>query len=398
MEQKINLFADKTKAEKRQLASYAVLHFINDLHATTLPNVLPILRASLSLSLAQLGILNSAFGAMHFLAQPVSGFIADRQSKPWFAVWGPMLSVFALFMLPSSPNFAFALIFCFLLGLGTALFHPQGNGRTGRIALGKNMAFYLAFFTASGSFGSAFGPLAFVFWYSLLGANLLPLICIPFFLILLYFWKFLSACPFETVKGGQSSVSQFFSDIKTVFSKIYDLFTIVTLRDIVFQGVKVFLPMLIIMRGGNNTTAAAVVFAVVISVAFANLIGGRLASAIGEQKLLFVTLALTPVVGIFGIMLNNFAGVFMLMLLFALLEASAPATISMAQRRCPDKMSTAASIASGASWGVANLAACPIGYIADKIGLETTLYSVVLLPWLVTAYYLIKNSARKSKS
>lgn len=398
MTHKIDLFADKTVAEKKQLASYSCLHFINDLHATTLPNVLPILRSALSLSLGQLGILNAAFGIMHFLGQPVSGFIADRQSKPWFAVWGPMLSVFALFMLPCSPNFTFAFLFCALLGLGTALFHPQGNGRTGHIALGKNMAFYLAFFTASGSFGSAFGPLLFVFWYSLLGENLLPLMCIPFFAILLYFWKFLSAFPFETAKREEGTVSQFFADIKVVFMKIYDLFTIVALRDIVFQGVKVFLPVLIIMRGGNNASAAAIVFAVVIAVAVANLVGGRLASAVGERRLLFITLALSPIAGGLGIMLNNFAGIIMLMLLFGLLEASAPATISMAQRRCPDKMSTAASIASGASWGVANLAAYPIGSIADRIGLETTLYSVVLLPWLITAYYLFKSFTRKEQA
>lgn len=388
--EKLNLFEEKTAAEKKQLASYACLHFINDLHATTLPNVLPILRSSLSLSLAQLGILNAAFGIMHFIGQPVAGFIADRQKKPWFAVWGPMLSVFALFMLPSSLNFGFALMFCFLLGLGTALFHPQGNGRTGRIALGSNMAFYLAFFTASGSFGSAFGPLLFVFWYSLLGKNLLPVVCIPFFIILFCIWKFLSAFPFETAQKGEGNFSRFFSDIKIVLSKIYDLFAIVTLRDIVFQGVKVFLPMLIIMRGGTNASAAVITFAVVISVAFANLAGGRLASAIGEQKLLFATLALTPVVGILGIMLNNFAGVIMLMLLFALLEASAPATISMAQRRCPDQMSTAASLASGATWGLANLAAYPVGSIADSIGLEPTLYAIVVLPWIVTAIHFAK--------
>lgn len=398
MKQKINLFADKTPAQKKQLISYSALHFINDLHATILPNVLPILRSALSLSLAQLGILNAAFGIMHFVGQPVAGFIADRQRKPWFAVWGPMLSAFALYMLPASPNFAIALLFCTLLGLGTAFFHPQGQGRTGHIALGTNMAFYLALFTASGSFASAFGPLIFVFWYSLLGKNLLPLICLPVFALLAYIWKFLSAYPFHTATDDNANNSHFFADLKTVFVKIYDLFTIVSLRDIVFQAVKVFLPVLIIMRGGTNASAAAVIFAVVLAVAFANIVGGKLASLLGEEKLIIITLTLAPVAGILGIRFNNFFGVIMLMVLFALLEASAPAAISLSQRRCPDKMSTASSIVCGTSWGVANLAAYPVGSIADKIGLDTTLYAVVLLPWLITAYYFFKKCVHKAKA
>ena len=379
-------FDDKNRGRNRQLASYALLHFINDLHATVLPNVLPILRESLSLSLAQLGSLNAAFGIMHFLGQPVSGYLADRQKKPYFAVWGPLVSIVSLFMLPASPHFVFALIFCFLLGLGTALFHPQGNGMTGKLAMGKNMAFYLSLFTASGSLASAFGPLVFVFWFSLLGKNRLPVMVLPFLALLLVIWKTL--LPYKlTPASSAGGMKNFFSEIKSVLSKIADIFAIVSLRDVVFQGTKVFLPMLIIMRGGTNATAAKVIFAVVLSVAFANVIGGRLASVFSEKTLLFTTLALAPFAGIAGIALKNFAGVLMLMLLFGLLEASAPATISMAQRRCPETMSTAASIASGASWGVANLAAYPVGAIADLIGLERTMYAVIVIPWLIILWY-----------
>ena len=153
--------------------------------------------------------------------------------------------------------------------------------------------------------------------------------------------------------------------------------------------------MLVIMRGGSHKSAAAVTFSVVISVAFANIIGGRLASVFSEKKLLLTTLALAPFAGIAGIYLKNFYGVAMLMLFFGLLEASAPATISMAQRRCPESMSTAASIASGTSWGVANLAAYPVGALADKIGLESTMYAVALIPWLITLWYAAGKFIRK---
>ncbi len=375
---------------QKQLLSYAFLHFINDLHATVLPNVLPVLKEALALSLAQLGILNAAFGIMHFLGQPVSGYLADRQHKPYFAVWGPLVSIISIFMLPASPCFAFAILFCTTLGLGTALFHPQGNGMTGRIAMGKNMAFHLAIFTASGSFGSAFGPIWFVFCFSILGKYKLPFMVIPFIVILLVMWNTLAAYKID-VSASAAGMKLFFKEIKTVLSKIADIFTIVSLRDIVFQGTKVFLPMLIIMRGGSHASAAAVVFAVVISVAFANIIGGKLAAVFSERKLLFTTLAIAPFAGIAGIAMNNFAGIIMLMLLFGLLEASAPATISMAQRRCPETMSTAASIASGASWGVANLAAYPIGAVADRIGLEQTMFAVVLIPWLIILWYACKK-------
>lgn len=390
-----NNFDEKTKDQKKQLLIYQLLHFLNDLHATVLPNVLPILKQALSLSLAQLGILNAAFGVMHFIGQPIAGAIADKQTKPWFAVWGPMICVISLFLLPSSPHFAFAILFCVMLGFGTALFHPQGNGITGKIAMGKNMAFHLACFIAAGSFGSAFGPMLFVFWFNLLGKYRLHLMTIPFFIIFLFIWKFLSKYQLEVSNTEPLSFNKIFSDIKEVFVKIFDIFAIVSLRDVVFQGIKVFLPMLIIMRGGNHSSAAVIIFCVTISVAIANIIGGKLASVFSQKKLLMVTLALAPFAGIAGIYFKNFFGIMMLMLLFGLLESSASATTSMAQRRCPEKMSTAASISTGASWGVANLAAYPVGAIADKIGLEPTMYCITIIPWFIIAWYLAKKISHR---
>ena len=389
-----NIFADKTTIEKKQLASYAFLHFVNDFHATLLPNVLPILRQALSLSLAQLGVLNAAFGIMHFFGQPIAGSLADRQAKPWFATWGPLLSIISIYFLPCAPSFLFAVILCILLGIGTSMFHPQGNGRTGKIAMGKNLPFYLAIFIASGSLGSAFGPLSYVFWYNRLGKKLLPLMILPFLLILFWLWHFLSAIKFDTTQSAKNGVLQFFSEIKQIFVKIIDIFTIVSIRDMVFQGVKVFLPMLIILRGGTIATAAKVTFAIVLATAFSNIIGGRLAAIFGERKLLFATLTLCPLLGIAGIALPRFYGILFLMLFFALLESSAPATISMSQKRCQDNISTVSSIASGASWGVANLAAYPVGALADKIGLEYTLYTLISIPWLVSLICLFKYTRR----
>jgi FSR family fosmidomycin resistance protein-like MFS transporter len=58
----------------------------------------------------------------------------------------------------------------------------------------------------------------------------------------------------------------------------------------------------------------------------------------------------------------------------------------MAQEHVPDNRSSASSLVMGVSWGFANIAASPIGMLADRIGLAPALAAVSLSPLIVAAY------------
>lgn len=378
--------------DKKSLFGFAFLHFMNDTHSTAIPTIIPMLVSSISISMSQAGLLNAIFGFVNIFGQPVSGYFADRQRRPWFAVWGPMLSVAGACILPLAPNYACALLLASCMSTGTAIFHPQGTGRTGAASGGRDLAFFISLFAASGSFGSSIGPLYVVFMISLLGKSFFPIMILPIFLICLLIWKNLvPSAQTVRVSEKQADISDFFSNIRALFGKIGGIVLITSIRDSVFQGIKVFLPMFIIIKGGTIQSGGFSLFAVTIASTIAGIIGGKLADIFGDQPVLVGTISISPIFLLLGLHTSGIISLCALMLGFAFLEASSPVTTAMAQKRCPDSRSTVSSLAMGVSWGIANLFASPVGLSADIIGLEATLTIVALLPWIVTTGYLLKR-------
>ena len=122
------------QSDRKSLLGFSFLHFINDMHSTALPTIIPMLVNSISITLSQAGLLNAVFGLTNLFGQPVAGYLADRQKRPWLAVWAPMLSIAGACLLPLSPNYAIAFLLVGLMSMGTASFHPQGLGRAGSAA------------------------------------------------------------------------------------------------------------------------------------------------------------------------------------------------------------------------------------------------------------------------
>jgi FSR family fosmidomycin resistance protein-like MFS transporter len=66
----------------------------------------------------------------------------------------------------------------------------------------------------------------------------------------------------------------------------------------------------------------------------------------------------------------------------AFINASQPITAAMGQEAAPEARSTASSIVMGLSWGIGGFIMAPLGYLADRTGLTTTLVVIGLLPLL----------------
>ena len=124
----------KTQVTQNKHALYGsiLLHGLNDTHSTTLPAIIPMLSESISLTMSQAGVLSALFGTICMFLQPVTGYLADMLKRPWFAVFGMLISAAGASLLPLSPNFGAALICVGVMGIGTSLFHPQGQVRKRR--------------------------------------------------------------------------------------------------------------------------------------------------------------------------------------------------------------------------------------------------------------------------
>lgn len=384
----------------KKLSLLSFLHFANDVHSGVLPTIIPMLAKSISLTLSQAGVLNSLFGMIHLVGQPLLGFIADRQKKPYNAVIGPVLCAAGACLLPLAPNFTSALLMVALLGIGTALFHPQGWGLCGRSAGSANLAFFISVFAACGTLGSAIGPVYIVYVVNTLGKKGLPFMVLPIALVCVYVYTHFGTDDLrgdDTQPAKRIEFREFAADVKSIMSKVGGIVAIATLRDATNLGIRLFIPTLIVMRGGTNEEGGLMVFAVTMASAVAGVVGGRLADAVGYTRIAIGALSFSPFFLFAGLTLDGPLSVALLLFGFALLLASNSVTTAMAQSRCPEARSTVSSLAMGVSWGLANLFTSPVGYLADRIGLLHAMRIVCLVPWTITAWYMFRHFRSREK-
>lgn len=382
------------KARLRALLAITSLHFINDLHPTMLPTFLPEIVKRLSLSLAEAGFLNTLFGFLNLIVQPVAGHLADRHGKPTFAVWSPLLTASGAYLLPIAPSYGAALLFVCMIGAGTASFHPQGHGVTGLTAGSERLGSYLAVFAAAGSLGAALSPLYAVFLIKTLGPSLVPsaLIFVLAVILIARRWLLQNIGDNESADKGASEAGErfvFFHSLASVLKRCYGLLIISLIRDSSSQGIRVFLPLLLTSRGSSLGLAGTVLFAFTVAGSVSNLIGGRLADIFGKRRVIIVMLTLAPLFIFPAVNTSGALSIALFVIGGACIAATNPITLALAQESAPESRSTASSLVMGVSWGIANMAASPIGMVADRIGLERTLGFVALVPLMVAGWMLV---------
>jgi FSR family fosmidomycin resistance protein-like MFS transporter len=140
------------------LLALSVSHLLNDTLQSLIAAVYPILKESYSLSFTQIGLITLAFQCTASLLQPLVGLYTDRRPLPFSLVIGMGVTLVGLVLLSVADNFMAILISASLVGVGSAIFHPEAS-RMARLASGGRHGFAQSLFQVGGNGGSAIGPL-----------------------------------------------------------------------------------------------------------------------------------------------------------------------------------------------------------------------------------------------
>jgi FSR family fosmidomycin resistance protein-like MFS transporter len=159
--------SDVTAAAKTNAAAtgpvYLVLggisfsHFLNDTMQSLIPSVYPILKDNYALTFAQIGMITLAFQVTASLLQPLIGHYTDKKAQPFSLAIGMGSTFVGLLMLSIAHDYTMILIAAALVGLGSAVFHPE-SARIARLASGGRYGFAQSVFQVGGNLGSAMGP------------------------------------------------------------------------------------------------------------------------------------------------------------------------------------------------------------------------------------------------
>ena len=147
-----------------QGTAYAVLfaisfcHLLNDMMQALLPALYPVLKTDFDLDFGQIGLITLTFQLTASLLQPAVGLYTDHRPQPYSLVAGMALSLTGLLILSVAPSYPLLLLSAAMVGLGSAVFHPESS-RVARMASGGRHGFAQSLFQVGGNTGSAIGPL-----------------------------------------------------------------------------------------------------------------------------------------------------------------------------------------------------------------------------------------------
>ncbi|MDB5590315.1 MAG: Fosmidomycin resistance protein, partial [Enterovirga sp.] len=140
------------------LGALSVAHLLNDLLQSMIPATYPLIKAAYGLDFAQVGLITLAFQVTSSLLQPLLGWLTDRRPWPYAMVGGMGATLCGLLGLAFAGSYGAVLVSVALVGLGSAVFHPEAT-RMARHAAAGRQGLAQGVFQVGGHAGYALGPL-----------------------------------------------------------------------------------------------------------------------------------------------------------------------------------------------------------------------------------------------
>lgn len=140
------------------LIAISFSHFLNDTLQSLIPATYPILKSALKLSYTQVGLITLTYQLIASLLQPVVGLLTDRKPLPYSLAVGMSFTLAGLALLSLSNSYQLVLLSVAMVGMGSAVFHPESS-RVAHMAAGRRRGLAQSVFQVGGNAGSSLGPL-----------------------------------------------------------------------------------------------------------------------------------------------------------------------------------------------------------------------------------------------
>jgi FSR family fosmidomycin resistance protein-like MFS transporter len=140
------------------LVAISVSHMLNDMMQSLAPALYPVFRDQLGLTFFETGLITFTFQITASLLQPLIGLYTDRRPQPYSLPVAMLFTLLGLTLLAFGRSYTFLLVSVALIGVGSAIFHPESS-RVARAASGGRHGFAQSLFQVGGNFGQSLGPL-----------------------------------------------------------------------------------------------------------------------------------------------------------------------------------------------------------------------------------------------
>ena len=378
--------------------SYSVIfavsgaHLINDLMQFLLPALYPIFKSEYALNYFQLGLLTLAQQITACLLQPIMGLYGDLKPRPYTLAVSMAVVGLGVAMLAMANSFMLLLAAATVLGVGSALFHPEAS-RVCRMASGGQRGFAQSSFQVGGNTGTALGPLAAALFVLPLGQfstvwfGLLAVLSVVI-LTGVARWFANHQRTMNTVAAPQLSLPQL--PRRRLMVSFAIIGALLLSKFVYIETLKSYYTFFLIEKFGLEIgSAQTILFVFLAAVAVGTFVGGPIGDRIGRRKVIWGSiLGALP----FSLMLpyTNLLGTIALSIVVGLILASAfSAIVVYAQELLPQKIGMVSGFVFGFAFGIGALGAAALGAIADQIGiLQVFNFLPILLALGLLTFYL----------
>ncbi|WP_257196581.1 MULTISPECIES: MFS transporter [unclassified Bradyrhizobium] len=380
--------ADVAPAAKAAGPAYIVLagisfsHFLNDTMQSLIASVYPILKDTYALDFAQIGMITLAFQFTASLLQPVVGHYTDKKAQPYSLAIGMASTFFGLLLLSAAQQYLVILVAAALVGLGSAVFHPE-SARIARLASGGRYGFAQSVFQLGGSFGTSMGPV------------LAALIVVPFgqgsiawfssiaFLAILILWR-IGRWYAPQIKAKNTAAVQAHPDAPNSRRVAVALLVLVALlfsKQLYVSSLSSYYIFYLIDRFGVSTQAAQIyLFIFLAANAVGAFLGGPLGDRFGRKIVIWIsilgalpfTLAL-PYAGLVGSAVLS-------IVIGLIISSTTSSIIVFAQELVPHRFGMISGVFFGVAFGIGGLGAAVLGELADRTSIEFVYQVCAYLP------------------
>jgi FSR family fosmidomycin resistance protein-like MFS transporter len=383
------------------LMAISVSHLLNDTIQSLIPSLYPIVKTSYHLNFTQIGLITLTFNIAASLLQPVVGAYTDRNPQPFSLTAGMSVTLIGLIVLGWAPHYWVLLLAVALVGVGSAIFHPEAS-KVAYMAAGAKRGLAQSIFQVGGNAGSALGPLlaaiivvpngqAHVLWFSLLAL----LAMIVLFRVGNWYTdhlrdvsarKKISVTPMHSVsrRGVVIAISIL---LVLIFSKYFYLASMVS-----------YYTFYLIHKFNLSVQSAQIhLFIFLAAVAAGTLAGGSLGDKFGRKYVIWLSiLGAAPFTIILPYMSLTFVTLLSIIIGFILASAFS-AILVYAQELIPGKIGTISGLFFGFAFGMGGVGSALLGVLADHTSLEYMFIVCSFLPLLglLTAFLPNLPGSRK---
>jgi FSR family fosmidomycin resistance protein-like MFS transporter len=365
------------------LGAISLGHLLNDMLQSLLPAVYPVLQARYGLSFTQIGAISLVYQLTASVLQPVIGHVTDRRPMPFGLPFGMAITFVGMLVLAAAGHYWVVLAAASLVGLGSAIFHPESS-RVARLASGGRHGMAQSIFQVGGNAGAALGPLLAAFVVTPGGQPALAwcaLAALPGVVLLGYVARWFRAQVRVAAGAGARAVAAV--PHAGVAGAMAVLLALMLSKFFYLASMNNYYTFYLMHRFGLPVQHAQyALFVFMASSAAGTLAGGAIGDRIGRKRVIWVSILGVLPLSLVLPYLGLGATIACTVPIGFLLASAFPAIVVYAQELLPGRVGTVSGLMFGLAFGLGGLGAALLGVLADHTSITLVYKLCAFLPAL----------------